>query len=165
MKIDSKILIGAVFLWCGAIVLAPALHSVGGYAGFVSSFLYKFFHTICHQFESRSFHVFGYPFAVCERCTSIYFSFLIGLLAVNFSSKIRSIQFSPRVIIGLLIIPMVLDVAASWISRYEPNTFSRIITGSWFGFGISILLSDSLSETISFIRSSLSFKSYGIKSR
>ncbi len=165
MKIENKILIGAAFFWCSGIVLAPLFQSIAGDAGIFSSFLYKFFHVVCHQFESRSFHLFDHPFGVCERCTAIYFSFFIGLLAVNFSMKIRFLQFPSRFVLAILIFPMLLDVAGSWVTNYSPTAFSRVITGSWFGFGISIVLSDSLVETVSYIHSLLSLKSYGIKSR
>jgi len=43
------------------------------------SWIYEFFSRICHQDPARSWHVWGKPFAVCIRCTSIYFGFTASL--------------------------------------------------------------------------------------
>ena len=65
-------ILGAIF-WCGLIVAAPTFH-LGP--------IYLFFSSICHQLPERSWHIGGEPLAVCIRCTSIYFGFLLGLVVL-----------------------------------------------------------------------------------
>ena len=70
--LQSTILLAGAAIWCAAIVAAPIFHL---------TFVYDFFSVICHQDPARSWRVAGAPFAVCIRCSSIYFGFLAGLAA------------------------------------------------------------------------------------
>lgn len=65
-------LIGGAAIWCFLIVAAP-LFDLG--------WVYQFFAFICHQNPLRSWSLGSGPLAVCIRCTSIYFGFLLGLVA------------------------------------------------------------------------------------
>lgn len=44
---------------------------------------------ICHQRPDRSFHVAGHPMAVCGRCTGLYVSGAVGLLAALLAGSRR----------------------------------------------------------------------------
>jgi len=68
-KTYAALLAGST-LWCMSIIAAPTLGL---------SWVYDFFSTICHQDPARSWHVGAEPFAVCIRCTSIYFAFAASL--------------------------------------------------------------------------------------
>lgn len=46
----------------------------------VAEAIYLYFSPLCHQIDSRSFHINGIKLAVCSRCSSIYFGVLIGVL-------------------------------------------------------------------------------------
>ncbi|MBI5470929.1 MAG: DUF2085 domain-containing protein [Ignavibacteriae bacterium] len=72
------VILGGAILWCGLIFLAPYLASVESP---MNVFIYRTFHPICHQLPERSFYMFGEKLAVCSRCASIYFAFLVGVLA------------------------------------------------------------------------------------
>ena len=63
-------LVAGSTLWCTSIIAAPLF-------GWDS--VYSFFSKICHQDPTRSWHVAGEPFAVCIRCSSIYFAFTASL--------------------------------------------------------------------------------------
>ena len=78
------ILIIGAGLWCAAIVAAPVFHL---------PFVYDFFSRICHQNPARSWFVYDEPLAVCVRCTSIYFGFLISLVA-NFRANPRALRWA-----------------------------------------------------------------------
>jgi uncharacterized membrane protein len=67
-----SILIGGAALWCLLIVAAPL---------FDLAWVYQFFAFICHQNPLRSWSLGTEPLAVCIRCASIYFGFLLGLVA------------------------------------------------------------------------------------
>ena len=62
----------------GAAVGAPLV--AAGW-GAVSWPLYAAFSWICHQRPERSWHLAGYPFAVCVRCLGLYLGALAGALA------------------------------------------------------------------------------------
>jgi len=63
-------LVAASTLWCTAVIAAPVFHLDS---------VYSVFSRICHQDPTRSWHVAGEPFAVCIRCSSIYFAFTASL--------------------------------------------------------------------------------------
>ncbi len=141
------ILAGAA-LWCALIFLAPYLASVSSPAG---EFVYRSFHPICHQLPERSFHIFGEKFAVCSRCSSIYFAFLAGTLVLPFirisgnsflqhsgDTLFRGITARSVFIVALL--PMVLDVGLDMIGLHESNVITRTLTGVAFGFIVPFIV-------------------------
>ena len=142
------VLLGGTLLWCGAIFAAPLL-SGGPWSG-VSSFLYQFFHPICNQLDSHSFHIAGEKTAVCIRCTSIYVSFLAGLLVYPaLSAPTRRIEAGRHSLL-VAAAPMVVDVALSVLKIHESTSLSRLLTGSFFGiiavFIVVPILMDAMSE-------------------
>jgi uncharacterized membrane protein len=143
MKKELTILIVGTVLWCGGIILAPLLSP-----SIVSDMLYTLYSTICHQFHSRSFQIHGASFAVCIRCTAIYFGFFIALPVLRFSIVFREKQFPPAMILTLCAVPIALDGFLSFTHFYEPSVISRVITGGIFGIGLALLLHSSLSELI-----------------
>jgi len=82
-KTYAALLAGAT-LWCLSIVVAPMLGL---------PWVYVFFSRICHQDPSRSWHLAGEPFAVCIRCTSIYFAFTASLW-LGLKASVRWLRFS-----------------------------------------------------------------------
>lgn len=146
MKRELNILIALISIWCGMILLAPLTAGDGGVFGVVSQFLYRLFHSICHQFDSHSFHLHGHKFGVCIRCTAIYSSFLTGFILFRMSETFRLKKFDPLHSLIIACLPMCLDVMLSIFTPYESTTASRLITGGWFGCGVSIVLRDSLVE-------------------
>jgi uncharacterized membrane protein len=68
------VLAAAATVWCVSIAAAPVLGL---------NAVYQLFSIICHQDPARTLHILGEPFAVCIRCTSIYFGFLAGLLFLH----------------------------------------------------------------------------------
>ena len=143
MKRELNILIGMIAVWCGMIVAAP-LSAGGGFEGLFSRFMYSFFHTVCHQLDSHSFHIDGHKFAVCIRCTSIYGSFLAGMIAFRLSNRLRTATFDPIRLLLITATPMFCDAVLSMWTGYNATVLSRIVTGSVFGTGMSFLLRDSL---------------------
>lgn len=165
MKRDAAILYSIVFLWCAGIIAAPAAAVFTGAHSLVSEILYSFYHPVCHQFASHSFSIAGNTFAVCERCTAIYFSFFLGITAAGFFTMDRLTKYPPIWILIAASFPMMLDAVLPWVTGYQPDALSRTATGTFFGFGLSLLLRRSLIEIISHMRSSSRKKLYGIKSR
>jgi len=142
MTLSKRIYTGlllAVGLWCLAIVAAPVLQVYGGMPGqTIASALYLGFARICHQIDGRSLHVFGEKFGVCIRCTSIYFSFFVGLVAFPFirGHKAQTIPDRRWLIVG--IVPMVLDAFLNDSGIHQSGDTTRVLTGSIAGFVLAL---------------------------
>jgi uncharacterized membrane protein len=76
-------------VWCLSIVAAPR---------FGLQPVYSFFSRICHQDPARSWHIAGEPFAVCIRCTAIYFAFAAALW-LGIRGSVRWLRFSLLLIV------------------------------------------------------------------
>jgi uncharacterized membrane protein len=129
------VLLAAVGLWCAAIVAIPVLHAFGGSIGqSLADGLSLGFSRVCHQLDDRSIHVFGQKFGVCIRCTSIYFSFLAGLIVYPFIRPLDSANPPGRRWLILAVAPMVLDALLNDLGIHQSGEVSRVLTGSLAGF-------------------------------
>ena len=124
------ILAGAT-LWCAALVLAPILDASSLFAWAIV--VREFFSRICHQLDARSFHLFAVPLAVCSRCASIYFAFLLGMLSYPLFRSLESPVLPRRIWLVIAITPMLLDVAADMVGIHEATNMTRTFTGALFG--------------------------------
>ncbi|MEI7907848.1 MAG: DUF2085 domain-containing protein [Bacteroidota bacterium] len=143
MKKELNILIIFVVVWCLGLIAAPLL-----YDQTLSKIIYRFYSVVCHQFDSRSFHIYGKPFAVCIRCTSIYAGFLLALCFVRLIPELRSKKFNTWLLLSVFSIPMLIDGSLSMLSIINYSMLSRIITGSLFGIGMALLMHQMLTEII-----------------
>src|SRR5207248_3168461 len=64
-------------LFVSMIVVAPVAQAYG-YSS-IALVIYTTFGKSCHQIPERSFFIDGHPFAICARCTGIYFGFAAGV--------------------------------------------------------------------------------------
>ena len=88
----------------------------------------------CHCRPDRSFHFRdGTPFPICARCTGE----LAGILAAAVSYWF----FHPGAAAGAaLLVPMMADGFAQLCTPYESGNWRRLITGTLFGYGLTVLL-------------------------
>jgi uncharacterized membrane protein len=133
------ILIGAL-LWCGLIIAAPLLLHAGGGALFWADALYEGFHRVCHQLDNRSLHLYGEPFPVCMRCSAVYFAFLAGTLLYPLIHSVREPRSPSRLVLILAVIPMLLDVVLGIAGISDVTAYSRLLTGTFFGFLIPFVV-------------------------
>jgi uncharacterized membrane protein len=135
----AVILTGVLF-WCGGILLAPVCTAEGGNAATVGQALYQFYHPICHQIPERSFSMAGHPLGVCVRCSSIYFAFLAGTLLFPFLRPLVGGSPSPRWVMLVALVPMLID--ATWIGPwlYQVTALTRAISGALFGLVLPFVL-------------------------
>ncbi len=141
-----RILLAAAFLWCTLIVAVPMLSSFGGKSALAASFFYEMFSRVCHQIDSRSFHIAGFKFGVCIRCTAIYTSFLCGMFVFPLLKKTAIALQKSSFILVISLIPMGIDVGFAALGIHESNVFTRMTTGALFGFALSIALVPTLEE-------------------
>jgi len=133
-SLNTKIYILITFLvalWCAGIFAAPVLQHAG-FTG-IANCAYSFFSRICHQNDTRSFHVEGEKFGVCIRCSAIYFGFLAGLLLLPLSGALKRIRVPNRMLMIAFMIPMLVDVAFNDTGLHISTTMTRAATGILFG--------------------------------
>jgi len=129
----------AAAVWFGLVVVAPYFASLGGVGETLSSAVYSFYGKVCHQLDSRSFHLFGHKFAVCSRCTMIYGGFLAGLLIFPFLGYERTRRF-PRWGLFLALFPMGFDAIAGMTPIWMTTITTRSLTGFIAGVALSLYL-------------------------
>ncbi len=137
---SRAIILSFIFFWCVLIVVTPVLFSFDGTAHTIAIVLYKFYSTVCHQFDSHSFHLCGNKFAVCIRCSSIYFGFFLGGIFLPMIKKMVRQKFSSLQIIFFASLPMLVDVLCSWCGIHESTTTTKMISGGMFGVLIAYVL-------------------------
>jgi uncharacterized membrane protein len=141
-----RFLLTSVFLWCAVIAATPLLASYDGAATKAAFLSYQFFSRVCHQLDSHSFHLAGFKFAVCIRCSSIYASFFLGLLFFPIIKRTKIVDVHPARVLGLSLLPMGIDVALDTLGIHESTTTTRGITGLIFGLALTIVLVPVLEE-------------------
>ncbi len=120
-----------VIVWLAAIILAPYLRSRGIRLG---SLIYAAFAPTCHQIPSRCFHLWGFPLAVCGRCTGIYAGFLAGTLLLPAFRWIGR-KTPPRPLFFILLsIPIGTDALANFLGLWATPIGLRLATGLAWGF-------------------------------
>jgi uncharacterized membrane protein len=143
---SRRILLAGAFFWCALIVAAPLLASFGGRSALMASYLYEMFSRVCHQIDSRSYHIAGFKFGVCIRCTAIYASFFGGMTVFPLLKRTTIAVQKSSFILMISLIPMGVDVALAMLGIHESNAFTRMTTGALFGFALSIVLVPTLEE-------------------
>ena len=108
----------------------------------------------------RSFQLFGYPLAVCERCIALYSGFTLMTAIAPF---IRLESRSGRhliVVSALLLAPLCVDWLLG-VSGIAANTvFTRTATGLLAGAGIAYIAVPAWMEAFSRIPSSTALQNH-----
>jgi uncharacterized membrane protein len=135
-----------IFIWCLLLTASPAIAFIFGEGNPAVKILYHFYSPICHQFDSHSIHIFNHKLAVCARCSSIYFGFFIGGLALLFIKRYRVKSNIKLWIIAAA--PMVIDVVLDMAGIHYATLLSRVYTGFVFGIAAAIILIPILHDAI-----------------
>ena len=151
------IFLSLVAVWCGLIVAAPLLVSYAPSSG-VASQVYSLFSPICHQFDSRSFHLAGEKLGVCIRCSSIYFSFFASLALYPLFRRLEPVTVPRMQWLILAVTPMALDVMLNLTSIHRSTTLTSAISGIMFGGILPLFLFPPLVEAFSQIRNRLTLR-------
>ncbi|CAG1021728.1 hypothetical protein DOJK_01200 [Patescibacteria group bacterium] len=136
-------------------ILAPVLLRLGlELPAKMIYFVYSFF---CHQFASRSIHLFDYQFAWCARDTGIW----LAVAVVAWLLKFKIVKPIKWYWVIPFVIPIALDggiqtaftalniEGASTLSNlplYASNNLIRFVTGAFFGVGLSLWISGTFIE-------------------
>ncbi len=103
------------------------------------------FHAVCHQMPERSFHLNGHALAVCHRCTGIYAGLLAGSLVFPWVARWDAgLWRHARALIAFSLAPLALDWGGDALGLFANTTASQVLTGAFFGLGVSYLLARGL---------------------
>lgn len=122
--------LAGILIWLGAIFLAPYLQSRG--VTFFR-FVYGCFSTVCHQKPTRSFFIFGHPFAVCARCLGIYMGFLGGMVFYPLNRGLSRFRLPDKRLFFAVSVPIVLDTAANVLGIWNTSNAIRFAVGFLWG--------------------------------
>lgn len=123
--------LSVALLLVGMILLAPAARG-NGWSG-LSLVLYQAFRPLCHQVVERSFHLEGFPLAVCARCTGLYAGALAGLLIYPVARAITRQDAPRREWLILAALPTGADFALGLFGLWENTHASRFSTALVLG--------------------------------
>jgi len=137
------LLLSLTAIWCALIVLPPAEHLML-HSDRLAQPVYRLGAALCHQWDSRSLHLFGIKFAVCARCTGIYVGFALAVLTMAF--RRWSTRGRERLLWLAALAPMLLDVGLSAAGCWTATLASRLLTGAVFGAVAGVLLAPLLVE-------------------
>ena len=93
---------------------------------------------ICHRKPERSFHIKGYQFPVCARCTGFYISLIVYFTYTYYFF----VDYTPFLLSSaiLLLLPAAIDGLTQLLEYRESNNLLRFITGLLGGLGLGILV-------------------------
>jgi uncharacterized membrane protein len=126
------------FAWLAVIFAAPALMADGHPLS--AMVIYRGLSGICHQIPERSFHLHGFPLAVCSRCTGIYVGFAVGLMLYPFVRSLRNQTMPSRRWLVAAGLPMLIDFGGGYLGLFQNTFVSRAATGGLLGVAFSVYI-------------------------
>jgi uncharacterized membrane protein len=127
------------------IILAPAY--LAGRSHFVAAALaYCIFSPVCHQIPERSFFLWGYPLAVCHRCSGIYLGLFLGLFLPLKGDFLFCFPIRRRIFVLCSCAPIIFDAFLPHLGIWPNTAVSRFVTGLFFGSMSALLMARALTE-------------------
>jgi uncharacterized membrane protein len=120
-----------VALFTSLIIIAPVMAASGN--ADLAAGIYRAFAPFCHQLAERSYFIDGHKFAVCSRCTGIYFGFAFTLLVYPLVRSLRNAAFPERRWLLLATVPLAIDWSLTFFGIWENTHTSRLLTGLLLG--------------------------------
>jgi uncharacterized membrane protein len=121
-------------LFALAIVIAPLASTRGSSS--VALTIYQAFSHLCHQLPERSFFIGGQKFAVCTRCTGIYFGFAAAALSYPLLRSLRRTDTPARKWLFVAATPLGVDFFLGFFGLVENTHWSRFVTGAILGAAV-----------------------------
>ena len=114
------------------LILSAPLAQAHGYPAFAAT-IYTAFHFVCHQIPERSFHLEGYQFAVCARCTGLYSGFTAATIFYPLARSLRRTDTPGRLWLFLAAAPLAIDFSLGYFGIWANTHLSRLLTGALLG--------------------------------
>ena len=125
---------GIAVVLLGAVLLAPVFRAAGWVV--LSQIIYASFHSLCHQAAERSFHIDGFPLAVCARCTGLYVGAASVALFYPLARRLTRTDAPAREWLMLAALPTSLDLALGIAGVWENTHVSRFVTALILGAAV-----------------------------
>ena len=125
-------LVAAIALLLVLLILGAPLALAGGHVN-LGLTIYQSFANLCHQDPDRSFFIAGHKFAVCARCTGLYFGFALAVLVYPLVKSLRSVETPRRTWLFMAAAPMAVDFSLGFLGIWENTHLSRLSTGALLG--------------------------------
>jgi uncharacterized membrane protein len=112
----------------------------------LGEFVFAVGSVICHQRPERSFFIDGHQLAVCARCTGLYLSGALGLMAwplLKIASRWRPIAIDPRRAARVLVIaaiPTALSLAAGRLGVWDGANLTRALLAIPLGAAAGVIV-------------------------
>ncbi|MEA3013035.1 MAG: hypothetical protein QOD42_1580 [Sphingomonadales bacterium] len=123
--------LSGALLFAGLIVAAPLLRARGLF--FLSQAIYQGFHAACHQMPERSFHLWGFPLAVCARCFGLYAGLLAGVVIYPLARPLMRADAPHRRWLFAAALPTSVDFVLGLLGVWENTHGSRFVTALLLG--------------------------------
>ena len=111
------------------LIIGVPLAQANGHPAFAFT-VYNVFHYVCHQLPERSFHLAGYQFAVCARCTGLYSGFAIATLFYPLVRPLKRTDTPSRIWLLLAAVPLGIDFGLGYFGFWENTHLTRFVTGA-----------------------------------
>ena len=126
---------GALALFLAGAFLSPWLRGSGADAA--GRLVFRLYGRVCHQRPERSFFLWGYQVAFCQRDVGVYGGLLAG--GALFALSGRKLGVSRlRLYFWLFVLPLFVDGGTQLLGVRESNWLLRLSTGGWFGLGTAL---------------------------
>ncbi|GEM_PF-1793444 len=135
---------GAV-MWCLGMAAAPILAELNSHPA-AAALARKFYEPVCHQDPERSFHLFGIPLSVCQRCSSIYVLFAATAAVWPVLPQTRRGRTLPGKYCALFLAPMLLDYSLDVAGIFSNSGVTRAVSGALAGIGLGIYVAQAVAE-------------------
>ena len=126
------IVVVAIALTVAGLVIGAPLAEANGQRTFAVA-IYGAFSRLCHQLPERSFFIAGHQFAVCARCTGLYFGFTVVTMCYPLVRSLRRTDTPPRRWLFMAAVPLAIDFALGFFGIWENTHLSRFLTGALLG--------------------------------
>src|SRR5215471_18385969 len=111
------------------LILAAPVARAANHPGLATA-IYRTFSFVCHQIPERSFHLAGYQFAVCSRCTGIYAGFAVAAVVYPLMRSLSRTDTPSRFWLILAAVPLAVDFSLGYFSIWPNTELSRFLTGA-----------------------------------
>ena len=113
-------------------------------------------YAVCHQIPERTFYVNGRPLPLCARCSGMFLGAVLGVVyQAGQGRKGKMPPLAVLILLGVLALAWALDGVNSFAmlvpaipSLYATQNWTRLITGTGMGLGLSAILLPSFIQTV-----------------
>ncbi|MCK4897228.1 MAG: DUF2085 domain-containing protein [Anaerolineales bacterium] len=114
-------------------------------------------YAVCHRIDTRSFHLGDRQIPLCARCTGMYLGAMLGLVYQQFLGRRRAGMppWKVLVVLAALVLAFAVDGLNSYLhffpnapTLYEPQNWSRLLTGTGMGLVIAAALFPAFNQAV-----------------